>query len=46
MGAYKNPMICDENNLRAVSEKLQRVNIVCGDYRESADFIDENTCVF
>lgn len=46
MGAYKNPMICDENNLRAVSEKLQRVNIVCGDYRESADFIDENTFVY
>ena len=46
MGAYKNPMICDENNLRAVSEKLQGVTIVCGDYRESADFIDENTFVY
>lgn len=46
MGAYKNPMICDENNLRAVSEKLQRVTIVCGDYRESAEFIDENTFVY
>ena len=46
MGAYKNPMICDENNLRAVSEKLQKVTIVCGDYRESADFIDENTFVY
>ncbi len=46
MGAYKNPMICDENNLKAVSEKLQRVTIVCGDYRESADFIDKNTFVY
>lgn len=46
MGAYKNPMICDENNLRAVSEKLKKVTIVCGDYRESADFIDENTFVY
>lgn len=46
MGAYKNPMICDENNLRAVCEKLQGVTIVCGDYRESADFIDENTFVY
>lgn len=46
MGSYKNPMICDENNLRAVSEKLQKVIIVCGDYRESADFIDENTFVY
>ncbi len=46
MGSYKNPMICDEENLRAVSEKLQNVRIVCGDYRESADFIDENTFVY
>ncbi len=46
MGAYKNPMICDEKNLRAVSEKLQKVTIVCGDYRESANFIDENTFAY
>lgn len=46
MGAYKNPLICDENNLRVVSEKLQKVTIVYGDYRESADFIDENTFVY
>lgn len=46
MGSYKKPMICDEENLRAVSEKLQNVKIVCGDYRESADFIDENTFVY
>ena len=46
MGAYKNPLICDEKNLRAVSEKLQNVKIVCGDYRESAEFIDEHTFVY
>ncbi len=46
VGAYKNPLICDEENLRAVSEKLQNVRMVCGDYRESADFIDENTFVY
>ena len=46
MGSYKNPAICDEMNLRAVSEKLQRVTIVCGDYRKSADFIDKNTFVY
>ena len=46
MGSYKNPMICDEKNLRAVSEKLKKVTIVCGDYRESADFIDEKTFVY
>ena len=46
MGAYKNPLICDEKNLRAVSEKLQKVRIVCGDYRKSAEFIDEHTFVY
>ena len=46
MGSYKNPMICDEENLRAVSEKLQNVQMVCGDYRKSADFIDSNTFVY
>ncbi|MGM9561061.1 MAG: DNA adenine methylase [Phascolarctobacterium sp.] len=46
MGSYKNPMICDEKNLRAVSEKLQNVTIVCGDYRKSASFIDDSTFVY
>lgn len=46
MGAYKNPLICDEANLRAVSEKLQKVTIVCGDYRQSSEFIDEHTFVY
>ena len=46
MGSYKNPLICDELNLRAVSDKLQNVEIICGDYRESSDFIDENTFVY
>lgn len=46
MGAYKNPLVCDEKNLRAVSEKLQNVKIVCGDYKKSDDFIDENTFVY
>lgn len=46
MGAYKNPLICDETNLRKVSEKLQNVKIVCGDYKKSANFIDEHTFVY
>ena len=46
MGAYKNPLICDEDNLRAVSEKLQNVEIVCGDYRKSQYFIDDATFVY
>ena len=46
MGSYKNPMICDVENLRAVSQKLQNVKIICGDYSKSADFIDEKTFVY
>lgn len=46
MGSYKNPLICDEPNLHAISEKLQKVTIVCADYRESATFIDEKTFVY
>lgn len=46
MGAYKNPMICDEDNLRAVSAKLQEVQIICGDYRKAEGFIDAHTFVY
>lgn len=46
MGAYKNPLICNVNNLRAASHKLQNVTIVCGDYSKAADFIDCKTFVY
>lgn len=46
MGSYKNPLICDEENLRAVSAKLQNVKIICGDYRKSVEFIDSHTFVY
>jgi len=45
-GSYKNPRICDEENLVAISQKLQKVRIICGDYRESEDFIDNNTFAY
>lgn len=46
MGSYKHPKICDANNLQTVSEKLQNVTIICGDYRESSLYIDEHTFVY
>jgi DNA adenine methylase len=45
-GSYKNPTICDETNLRAVSEMLSGIEIIHGDYKLSQDFIDENTFVY
>ncbi|MCL1882682.1 MAG: Dam family site-specific DNA-(adenine-N6)-methyltransferase [Defluviitaleaceae bacterium] len=45
-GSYKNPCICDENNLRLLSKKLQGMTIVCGDYKLAADFIDDNTFAY
>ena len=46
MGAYKNPRICDDDNLRNISLALLNVKIVCGDYKESERFIDEKTFVY
>ncbi len=46
MGAYKNPMICDEENLRNINKVLQNVTIVCGDYSLSKQFIDKDTFVY
>lgn len=46
MGAYKNPTICDDENLRNIHEALQNVTIVCGDYTLSKEFIDKNTFVY
>jgi DNA adenine methylase len=45
-GSYKNPAICIPDNLRAVSEKLQKVRIVCADYTQSSCFIDKYTFAY
>ncbi len=46
MGSYKNPLICDEKNLKLVSEKLYEVEMACGDYKDSAEFIDKHTFIY
>jgi len=45
-GKYKNPNICDKENLRFVSEILQSADIICGDFEDSIHFIDDNTFVY
>ena len=46
MGDYKNPKICDKENLENISKKLKNVEIFYGDYTKSFDFVDENTFVY
>lgn len=46
IGAYKNPCICDEDNLRNVSKALRNVEIVCGDYTLSKRVIDSESFVY
>ena len=45
-GKYKNPLICDKENLFNISKKLQNVIIRCCDYRDVENFADENTFVY
>lgn len=35
MGKYKNPRICDEDNLRKVNSALRKVNLVCDDFEKT-----------
>ena len=46
MGNYKNPTICDEENLRALSNLIKNVNFQYGDYRTSEKYIKKNTFVY
>jgi DNA adenine methylase len=43
MGSYKKPTICDEENIMAVSNVLQKVEILCGDYVETLNKASTNS---
>jgi DNA adenine methylase len=45
-GHYKNPTICDAENLLAVSEVLRKVQILCSDFEDSDKYIDKRTFVY
>jgi DNA adenine methylase len=45
-GDYRNPKICDAENLIAVSNLLRKTKIECTDFLNSRDFIDETTFVY
>ncbi len=45
-GNYRNPRICDEENLRSVSRSLRNAEIHFGDFTACKRFVDEKTFVY
>ena len=45
-GKYKNPKICDSNNLANLSCLLQKVVFKYGDYKKSSECVDNTTFVY
>jgi len=45
-GGYRNPTICDADNLMNVSEVLQKAEIICGDFEKSEKYITKSTFVY
>ena len=43
IGSYKKPMICDQDNLIAVSKSLQNVEILNGDFENTLVYATENS---
>jgi DNA adenine methylase len=46
IGSYKNPTICDEDTLRAVSRVLEDVQILCGDFESTAQLVEPEDFVY
>lgn len=46
MGSYKRPTICDKENILAVNQSLQKVEILCGDYEETLNHAANNTLFY
>ncbi len=45
-GKYANPRICDARNLRACSQVLQKVEILCGDFAETGRYASPDTLFY
>lgn len=45
-GKYKNPTICDSNNLRKLSYLIKNVVFQYGDYKKSEKYVDSKTFVY
>lgn len=45
-GRYKNPTVCDQENLRVVSKALKNVVLVHGSYEECLNYIEKNDFIY
>jgi DNA adenine methylase len=46
MGGYKKPTICDKENILAVSNALQKVEIFCGDFENTLSSANKNSLFY
>jgi len=46
IGSYKRPTICDKENILAVNNALEKVEILCGDFEETIKHSDHNTLFY
>lgn len=46
MGGYKKPTICDKQNILLVSNALQKVEILCGDFAETISHANKNSLFY
>lgn len=45
-GRYKNPKICDKENLLEVSKSLKKAVILCGDFQLSEKYVSKGTLIY
>jgi len=45
-GRYSNPTICDKDKIKAASQALQKVEILCGDYKKVLNQVNEDENAF
>ena len=45
-GRYKNPRICDRENIKKVNLALKNTEIICGDFSESSKYVSNNSLVY
>ena len=46
IGSYKNPSICQSDNLKAVNHALENTEIICGDFTKAEKYITKESLVY